>query len=157
MRLGRDGDDGVAADDRGRDPGDEPEQRGLAGATMATTPVGSGTVKLKYGPETGFAPPSTCGSLSAQPAYQTIRSIAPLDLLAAGAGRGEVGAPRLHHLGEAVQHLAAVVGGRAAQPGNAPRAALTASRASLREARAMFCPSASYVRPDSERGNAPPM
>ena len=39
----------------------------------------------------------------------------------------------------------------------APRAALTASRASLREARATFWPSASYVRPDSERGNAPPM
>ena len=30
---------------------------------------------------------------------------------------------------------------------------MTASRASLREARATFCPSASYVRPDSERGN----
>ena len=37
------------------------------------------------------------------------------------------------------------------------RAARTASRTSLREARATFWPSASYVRPDSERGNAPPM
>ena len=27
----------------------------------STTPVGSGTVKLKYGPATGFEPPSTCG------------------------------------------------------------------------------------------------
>ena len=42
---------------------------------MATTPVGSGIVKLKYGPATGFAPPSTWASLSAQPAYQTTRSI----------------------------------------------------------------------------------
>src|SRR3954468_19449704 len=41
--------------------------------------------------------------------------------------------------------------------GNAARAALTASRTSLRDARATFCPSASYVRPDSLRGNAPPM
>src|SRR4051794_7240998 len=41
--------------------------------------------------------------------------------------------------------------------GNAARAARTESRTSFREARATFCPSASYVRPDSERGNAPPM
>src|SRR2546421_2340689 len=41
--------------------------------------------------------------------------------------------------------------------GSAPRAARTASRTSLRDARATFCASASYVRPDSERGNAPPM
>ena len=45
----------------------------------------------------------------------------------------------------------------AAQPGCAARAALTASRASLRDALATFCPSASYVRPLSLRGNAPPM
>src|SRR5689334_8538366 len=38
----------------------------------------------------------------------------------------------------------------------APRAARTASRTSLRDARATFWPSASYVRPDSERGNSPP-
>jgi len=38
--------------------------------------VGSGTVKLKYGPATGFAVPTTCAILSAQPAYQTTRSIA---------------------------------------------------------------------------------
>ena len=37
------------------------------------------------------------------------------------------------------------------------RAATTASRASFREARATLCPSNSSVRPDSERGNAPPM
>src|SRR5437016_9071811 len=48
---------------------------GSSGTSTATTPVGSGTVKLKYGPATGFAPPSTCESLSAHPAYQTIRSI----------------------------------------------------------------------------------
>src|SRR6187397_435756 len=41
--------------------------------------------------------------------------------------------------------------------GCADRAARTESRTSLRDARATFWPSASYVRPDSERGNAPPM
>ena len=53
-----------------------PASGGSSGASTPTTPVGSGTVKLKYGPATGLEPPSTCGSLSAQPAYQTTRSIA---------------------------------------------------------------------------------
>ena len=48
------------------------------GATIPTTPVGSGSVKLKYGPATGFVPPDTWAILSAQPAYQTHRSIAAL-------------------------------------------------------------------------------
>src|SRR2546422_6439102 len=43
------------------------------------------------------------------------------------------------------------------QPPPAWRAMRTASRRSLRDARATLAPSASYVRPDSERGNAPPM
>jgi len=34
---------------------------GSAGATTATTPVGSGIVKLKYGPATGFAEPALDG------------------------------------------------------------------------------------------------
>src|SRR5262245_2936289 len=41
--------------------------------------------------------------------------------------------------------------------GCAPAVTRTASRTSFREARATFCPSASYVRPDSDRGKAPPM
>src|SRR6266850_2215064 len=53
-----------------------PSSGGSSGASTATTPVGSGTVKLKYGPATGFDEPSTCASLSAQPAYQTMRSTA---------------------------------------------------------------------------------
>src|ERR1051325_2063058 len=52
-----------------------PSSGGSSGATTPTTPVGSGSVKLKYGPATGFDAPSTCASLSAQPAYQTTRSI----------------------------------------------------------------------------------
>src|SRR6185437_6130659 len=44
------------------------------GASSATTPVGSGTLRLKYGPATGLAAPSTCPILSGQPAYQTHRS-----------------------------------------------------------------------------------
>ena len=46
------------------------------GATMATTPVGSGTERLKNGPATGLALPATWRYLSAQPAYQTQVSIA---------------------------------------------------------------------------------
>src|SRR6059058_172729 len=53
-----------------------PSNGGSGGATIPTTPVGSGTVKLKYGPATGFDDPSTWASLSAKPAYQTQRSIA---------------------------------------------------------------------------------
>src|SRR3954454_16414706 len=40
-----------------------PSSGGSSGASTATTPVGSGTVKLKYGPATGFDEPSTCASL----------------------------------------------------------------------------------------------
>src|SRR5205823_9091152 len=49
---------------------------GGSGARMPVTPVGSGTVKLKYGPETGFDEPTTWANLSAHSAYQTTRSIA---------------------------------------------------------------------------------
>ena len=52
-----------------------PRSGGSSGATTATTPVGSGIVKLKYGPATGFEEPRTCETLSAKPAYQTQRSI----------------------------------------------------------------------------------
>ncbi len=53
-----------------------PSRLDSAGATTATTPVGSGTLKLKYGPATGFAAPATWATLSGHPAYQTQRSIA---------------------------------------------------------------------------------
>ncbi len=46
------------------------------GASTATTPVGSGVERLKKGPATGLALPTTWASLSAQPAYQTSRSTA---------------------------------------------------------------------------------
>src|SRR3954451_5154453 len=49
---------------------------GPVGATIATTPVGSGAEWLKYGPATALALPVTCAILSAQPAYQTSRSTA---------------------------------------------------------------------------------
>src|SRR5438128_9245754 len=73
-----------------------PSSGGSSGASVATTPVGSGTVKLKYGPATGFDEPSTCASLSAQPAYQTTRSIVcstsslPLDRSANSAARASI-------------------------------------------------------------------
>src|SRR4051794_25357456 len=52
-----------------------PRSDDVSGATIPTTPVGSGIVKLKYGAATGFEAPRTCAILSAQPAYQTQRSI----------------------------------------------------------------------------------
>ena len=45
--------------------------------------MGSGLERLKYGPATGLALPSTWVTLSAQPAYQTSRSIAASTALAA--------------------------------------------------------------------------
>ena len=53
-----------------------PASAGSSGATMPTTPVGSGIVKLKYGPATGLMLPATWASLSVQPAYQTSASTA---------------------------------------------------------------------------------
>ena len=86
---------------------------------MPTTPVASGMVKLKYGAATGLLLPSTWAILSAQPAYQTQRSMArstTSDALrrsqALGGGdlRHELLAPTLHQLGHAVEDLAAVHG-----------------------------------------------
>src|SRR3954471_22290217 len=53
-----------------------PSRLESCGASTATTPVGSGVDRLKNGPATGLALPTTWVSLSAQPAYQTRRSIA---------------------------------------------------------------------------------
>src|SRR5262249_56447487 len=54
----------------------KPSRLEACGAITATTPVGSGSEKLKYGPATGLAAPRTWASLSDQPAYQTQRSTA---------------------------------------------------------------------------------
>ena len=53
-----------------------PSSDEVSGATTPTTPVGSGIVKLKYGAATGLDEPRTWAILSAQPAYQTQRSMA---------------------------------------------------------------------------------
>ena len=60
-----------------------PSSEDSCGARTATTPVGSGVDRLKNGPATGLALPTTWVSLSAQPAYQTSRSMA-----ASSGGRG---------------------------------------------------------------------
>src|SRR5829696_8284870 len=76
-----------------------PSSAGPSGASTPTTPVGSGMVKLKYGAATGFAEPKTCAYLSAQPAYQTQRSIAaststrPDDSSANSAARASIISP----------------------------------------------------------------
>ena len=51
-----------------------PSSEDCCGASTATTPVGSGSEKLKYGAATGLVPPTTWAILSAHPAYQTSRS-----------------------------------------------------------------------------------
>src|SRR4029079_7143861 len=56
-----------------------------AGASTATTPVGSGVERLKNAPATGFAFPTTWVTWSAQPAYQPSRSIAASTALPAAA------------------------------------------------------------------------
>ena len=48
--------------------GTSPSTSGSSGASTATTPVGSGNEKLKYGAATGLMPPITACSLSVQPA-----------------------------------------------------------------------------------------
>src|SRR5690606_37184873 len=53
-----------------------PRSAESCGATIATTPVGSGVEMLKNGPLTALPLPATCTYLSAQPAYQTQVSIA---------------------------------------------------------------------------------
>ena len=114
---------------------------------------------LKYGPATGLALPATCANLSAQPAYQTQRSIASSTCAPAAAARDALGlhdlvdelrAAALEQLGDAVEHLAAVVGGRARPSADgAARAATTASRASLREALAAFARNAPFAETTS--------
>src|SRR5579863_1101252 len=54
----------------------KPSRLAASGAMTATTPVGSGREKLKYGPATGLDAPRTWAILSDQPAYQTQRSMA---------------------------------------------------------------------------------
>ena len=60
-----------------------PSSEDSCGASTATTPVGSGVERLKNGPATGLALPTTWVSLSAQPAYQTSRSTAASSAAAA--------------------------------------------------------------------------
>src|SRR6266516_263654 len=122
-----------------------PSRPGAAGASTATTPVGSGTLKLKYGPATGLAAPATWPTLSGQPAYQTHRSIASATARSASAREtpsfatdSSVNCAARPWSSSATRYrtcprLYAVA---PAQPATALRAATTASRASLREASA---------------------
>ena len=100
--------------DRG-DDADQPEQRGLLRREHGDDAGGLGVERLKYGPATGLALPTTWAILSAQPAYQTSRSIGRVDgLLGPGGGEAlgpahrvdELRAPVLHDLGDPVEDLA---------------------------------------------------
>ena len=100
----------------------KPSRLDSCGAMMATTPVGSGSEKLKYGPAIGLAEPATWANLSAQPAYQTMRSIDSPTL-------GERGAPRVDALGRPRPRRRTARGGRrASRPrGRSPGRGCTAS------------------------------
>src|SRR5581483_1920586 len=120
-----------------------PSSGALDGASTATTPVGSGREKLKYGPATGFDEPCTWATLSDHPAYQTQRSMAASTAASAfaadtpsAARTSATNCPRRPSITSATRYstcprLYAVAPD---QPGNALRAADTASRASLRDA-----------------------
>jgi hypothetical protein len=124
-----------------------PSSDDSCGASTATTPVGSGREKSKYGPATGLVPPTTCAILSAHPAYQTSRSTD--SSTTASARRCE--SPSLRRTSStnwarrpsstsAIRYTTwpRLYGVRADQPAKALRAACTASRASLREAADAF-------------------
>src|SRR5690606_26412095 len=142
------------------------------GAMMPTTPVGSGVVRLKYGPATGLALPYTCATLSAHPAYQTSRSMAAatswsasVRLTPSASRTSSTNWRRRPSTISAIRYriwprLYAVAPD---QPAMAARAALAASRTSLREAQAALARNSplaeetGYDRPDSLRGKDPPM
>ena len=99
-----------------------PRRLDSCGARAPTTPVGSGSEKLKYGPATGLALPVTgrlvgpagvphpVGRWRRPPSRQR-----PRDCQAFGGPylRGELLAAPLQHFRDPVEHLAAVVGRRA--------------------------------------------
>src|SRR5439155_18683945 len=121
-----------------------PSSDDVSGATMPTTPVGSGIVKLKYGAATGFDEPSTWAILSAQPAYQTQRSIARSTTVRAFPSRRPSAAPtsatnwsRRPSISSATRYSTwpRFIAVFSAHDWAALRAARTASRRSFREAR----------------------
>ena len=121
-----------------------PSSGGSSGATTATTPVGSGIVKLKYGPGDRVRRAEHLRELVGEAGVPDPAVDRALDLVRAAAELGELGQrapPSSRRSGRAP--------GRGCTPsptahfGCAPRAACTASRASLRDARATFWPCAS--------------
>ena len=120
IALARDDDRGVAAHQHREHAVTSPRSAGSSGASTATTPVGSGVEKLKCGPPTGLRVDASARYLSHQPAYQTVRSIAAVDLASRAAGvdraagdelRGELAGARFHHLGQPVEDQPAVLAG----------------------------------------------
>ena len=111
-------DGGVAGDDHRRQHRDRPSSEERCGARTATTPVGSGAEMSKYGPGHRVEPTEDLGELVG-PARHTRpsgrwparRSSRPAlgDALAGAHLGDELGATPLHHLGDAVEHLTAVV------------------------------------------------
>ena len=162
-------DAGVPGHDHRRDHRDQPEQATACGARTATTPVGSGTERLKYGPghrvrvagdlrdlvaPPGVPDPAVDGGVTSAPRRPRPAPGPCVQALSGRDLRDELVAPALEHLGDPVEHLAAVVRRRAGPAAAAFSAATTASRASLREATAALArkrPSAARHRVGAAR------
>jgi hypothetical protein len=108
MRLRRDQYRGVAADDDGREPGDETEERWLGCEDPGDSRgFRHREVEVRAGDRIGGADDlRELVGPARVPDHAVDRGN---DLLRPGAQRRELGLPRLHHLGDAVQDLAAVV------------------------------------------------
>ena len=112
LRLRGDRDDRVAADERRRDPRDEPEQRRLL-----RRDDGDDAGRLRHGevevrPGHGVRTAEHLRQLVGEPGVPDPTVDRALDLVPPRRQLGELGNPRLHHLGDPVEHLAAVVRGR---------------------------------------------
>src|SRR5262249_28381954 len=147
-----------------------PSSAESCGATMPTTPDGSGSEKLKYGPATGLVAPVTWAILSVHPAYHTQRSIAASTVASArrplspsDAATSATNCARRPSSSSATRYSTRPrwYAMAADHFPKAARAALTASRTSLRDSCAALArnspPGARiwYERPDSDRGKAP--
>ena len=150
-----------------------PSSEDDSGATTPTTPVASGMVKSKYGAATGLDVPSTWLILSAQPAYQTQRSIERSTCSRPRAGPPALRRPRPRPRTGRGGPPAAPPRGTGPGPGSWPswrptgwnaygrrgprRGRPCASHARRWQAARPSGERTTYDRPDSERGNAPPM
>ena len=159
MDLGRHRHDRVPPDERREHAGRRGRRRaGSSGARIADDPgrLRHGEVEVRPGDRIGAAEHLRAACPPSPRTRRRGRSTAHLATSRAGSGRSDARASIIS--ASAVEHLPTVVSRwlpplrECAAGGRRPRRARPCARRA-----ATFCPSASYVRPDSERGNAPPM